>query len=275
LIQSLYKNGEVSDIIDGYGMVICDECHHIAAFSFETVFHEVKSKYVYGLTATPERSDGHQPIIFMQFGKIRYKSGADKHEFKHILVLRFTEYRPDKELSITEHYKALCKSEYRNRLIADDVIAAIKAGRNPIVISEWKSHIEVLREMLKNEADHVMILSGSGTSKDKKELLENLKSFSDNESIILLATGKYVGEGFDEPRLDTLFLAMPISWKGTLSQYAGRLNRDYCGKTSVMIYDYVDINVPMLENMYKKRLSGYKRLGYTIAEKTAEDSKSI
>lgn len=281
-IQSLYNNGEVNRVIDNYGMVIVDECHHISAVSFEAVMREVKAKYVYGLTATPKRADGHEPIIFMQCGKIRYRTDAKdyakKHGFGHILVPRFTKYRPDisnEKPTITYLYKDLSESEYRNRLISDDVISAVNSGRNPIVISERTSHLETLYEMLKEFADHVIILSGKGTVRAKKDILEKIKSIPGNESMIVLATGKYIGEGFDEPRLDTLFLTLPISWSGTLSQYAGRLHRKYEGKSKVMIYDYIDIHVPMLENMYKKRLRGYASLGYTLAEEASGEFKTI
>lgn len=199
-MQSLYNDGEVNRVVENYGMVIVDECHHVSAVSFEAVLKEVRAKYVYGLTATPKRADGHEPIIFMQCGKVRYRADvkdyAEKHGFGHILVPRFTKYRPDisdEKPTITDLYKVFSESEYRNRLIADDVISAVNLGRNPIIISERTSHLETLYEMLKNFADHVIILSGKGTAKAK------------NESVILLATGKYVGEGFDEPRLDTLF----------------------------------------------------------------------
>lgn len=237
-------------------MIIVDECHHISAVSFETILREAHAKYVYGLTATPKRSDGHQPIIFMQCGPIRYSadasSYAQKHNFKHTLVPRFTKFRcglTDKKHTITDIYKQLCESDYRNSLIVSDVKSAILNGKTPIVISERMSHISILSEMLADSADNVIILSGQGTAKSKKELLERIGKIPDNQTIILLATGKYVGEGFDYPRLDTLFLTMPISWGGTLTQYAGRLHREYPNKSEVLIFDYIDINVHTLENM--------------------------
>ncbi|MGN1305044.1 MAG: TOTE conflict system archaeo-eukaryotic primase domain-containing protein [Oscillospiraceae bacterium] len=282
VIQSLYNDGEVKSIINNYGMIIVDECHHISAFSFESVLRAAKAKYVYGLTATPKRSDGHQPIIFMQCGPIRYsadaKAYAEKHSFKHILVPRFTKFRcseADQKLTITDIYKGLTESEYRNKLIVNDVISAIQSGRTPIIISERMSHIRVLSEMLADSADNIIILSGQGTAKAKNELIQQIQNIPAAETLIILATGKYVGEGFDCPRLDTLFLAMPISWDGTLAQYAGRLHREYDGKSEVMIFDYVDINVPMLENMYKKRLRGYAKLGYAPREIVEDSFRTI
>ncbi len=282
LIQSLYHNNEVNPVINNYGMIFVDECHHISAVSFEAVLREAHARYIYGLTATPKRSDGQQPIIFMQCGKIRYTANASdyakKHRFNHILIPRFTKFRmpiTNEKYTITDVYKSITESEYRNKLIAADIIASVKSGRNPIVISERMSHINLLYDLLQNCADNVIILSGKGTSKEKRCQLETLKSIPLSESIVILATGKYVGEGFDEPRLDTLFLSMPISWSGTLAQYAGRLHREYEGKESVIIYDYVDLHIPMLENMYKKRLKGYSQLGYSLNSNNCTDYQTI
>lgn len=269
IMQSLITDHEVKPLVNNYGMIIVDECHHVSAESFERVLKAVHAKYVYGLTATPKRSDGHQPIIFMQCGAIRYsadaKNYAAKHGFSHVLVPRFTKFRTDisdNKPTITEVYKQITESKYRNTLIVNDVITAVQSGKTPIIISERMTHIRRFAEMLTGAADHVIVLSGQGTAKTKREQLELVRAISKTESMIILATGKYAGEGFDEQRLDTLFLAMPISWSGTLSQYVGRLHRDYPGKSSVMIYDYADIHVRMLENMYKKRLRGYAKLGY-------------
>lgn len=277
ITQSLISDGEVKPLVNDYGMVIVDECHHVSAVSFWKVLREAHAKYIYGLTATPKRSDGHQPMIFMQCGAIRYaadaKDYAERHSFEHILMPRFTKFRAeisDEKPTITDIYRQLSESRYRNELIANDVRSAVESGRTPIVISERMSHIEMLAEMLSGTADNVIILSGKGMAKEKKELLERVKNVPKTESMILLATGKYAGEGFDEPRLDTLFLAMPISWSGTLAQYVGRLHREYEGKKKVLIYDYADINVPTLGNMYKKRLRGYTKLGYAPEERHSE-----
>lgn len=282
IMQSLISDSEVKPVVNNYGMVIVDECHHVSAVSFELILREIRSKYIYGLTATPQRSDGHQPIIFMQCGPIRYsadaKDYAAKHGFEHILIPRFTKFRTelsDEKPSITDVYRQLAESEYRNNLIVQDVIAAVQDGRTPIIISERMSQIETLYDMLKDCADNVIVLSGQGTAKSKKECLESVKNVPSSESLILLATGKYAGEGFDEPRLDTLFLALPISWDGKLSQYVGRLHRKYDGKSEVVIYDYVDINVHMLENMYKKRLRGYAKLGYAPKSVSNDGYKTI
>lgn len=282
IIQSLITDHEAKPLINDYGMMIVDECHHVSAESFERVLKAAHAKYIYGLTATPKRSDGHQPIIFMQCGAIRYsadaKDYAKKHEFAHVLVPRFTKFRldiADEKPAITEVYKQLIESDYRNDLIVNDVKAAVQNGRTPIIISERMKHIRILAEQLENAADHVIVLSGQGTAKKKRELLDQVHSVPETESMIILATGKYAGEGFDAPRLDTLFLAMPISWSGTLAQYVGRLHRAYEGKSKVVIYDYIDIHVHMLANMYKKRLRGYANLGYAPEQAESTGFRTI
>ena len=272
IMQALISGEEVRDLVKDYGMVIVDECHHVSAVSFERVLKEVNAKYVYGLTATPARQDGHQPIIHMQCGPIRYqvdaKAQAEKRPFDHAVTPRFTSFAQpltDSEpWKITDAYAAMQINEERNERIVEDVLSCVELGRTPLVLTERYRHAEVLTDLLKAKGQRVILLSGKGTAKEKREILQELSQIAASEPLILVATGKYVGEGFDLPRLDTLFLAMPVSWGGTLAQYAGRLHRNYEGKQEVLIYDYVDIRVPMLERMYHKRLSGYAAIGYTV-----------
>ncbi|AWI06776.1 TOTE conflict system archaeo-eukaryotic primase domain-containing protein [Clostridium drakei] len=272
IMQSLVRKGEVKELVKDYGMVLVDECHHVSAFNFEQILKNVAAKYVYGLTATPIRKDGHHPIIFMQCGPIRYKvdarKQAEKQPFEHYVIPRFTSFRKPicqdkKEWSIAEMYSEISTSEIRNELIVNDVISCVKEGRNPIVLTERTSHVETLADALKEKVPNVIILTGRMSSKDKKAEINKLLSIPKESNVVIVATGKFVGEGFDEPRLDTLFLAMPISWKGTLQQYAGRLHRIYENKNEVQIYDYVDIHVNVLERMYEKRLKGYASIGYS------------
>ena len=271
VMQSLFDGDEVKELVKNYGKVIVDECHHISAFSFEKVLKTTNAKYVYGLTATPTRQDGHHPIIYMQCGKIRYsvdaKKQAETRPFEHYIIPRFTafkipNFKSEEDRNITEIYHYIANSDVRNRQIVDDVIESVKNGRNPIVLTERTSHVDWLVNTLKQEIPNVIALTGGMTPKKSRELLEAVNQIPDHESFVIVATGKYVGEGFDMPRLDTLFLAMPISWKGTLAQYAGRLHRLYEGKNEVQVYDYIDIHVPMLEKMYHKRLKGYAGIGY-------------
>ena len=272
IMQSLISGDEVRELVKDYGMVIVDECHHVSAVSFEQVLKEVNAKYVYGLTATPVRQDGHQPIIHMQCGPIRHqvdaKAQAEKRPFDHAVIPKFTSFAQpvtdEVPWRITDAYAAMQVNEERNGKIVADVLAAVAEGRTPIVLTERYDHAKLLADILREKSRNVVLLSGKGTAKEKREILQGLSQIPADEPLILVATGRYVGEGFDLPRLDTLFLAMPVSWKGTLAQYAGRLHRNYEGKQEVLIYDYVDIRVPMLERMYHKRLSGYAAIGYTI-----------
>ena len=274
IIQSALSDGEAKDLVKNYGMVIVDECHHISAVNFEKVLKSANAKYVYGLTATPTRQDGHHPIIFMQCGPIRYKvdakEQAEKRPFEHYLIPRFTSFRSAADKTITELYKELTENQLRNNLIANDVIEALSEGRTPIILTERREHIEMLSGLLSGKCENIITLFGTNSQKEKRETLAKLEAIPDNENLIIIATGKYVGEGFDYPRLDTLFLALPIAWKGKVAQYTGRLHRNYTGKTEVQVYDYVDIHVPMLEKMYQKRVKGYAAVGYKAKIKTNE-----
>ena len=281
VMQSLFEGDEVKALVRDYGMVICDECHHVPAVSFERVLAAVSAKYVYGLSATPIRQDGHQPIIFMQCGPIRYrvdaKAQAEKRDFEYFVIPRFTSLRvPDSgELSIQELYAKLTESEARNRQIVSDVRSALDEGRTPLVLTERKEHAEALTALLTDLCPNVLLLIGGDGQKAKREKLEVLKATPQDEPLIVVATGKYIGEGFDEPRLDTLFLAMPIAWKGTLAQYAGRLHRECEGKREVRIFDYIDIHVKVLERMYQKRLHGYGELGYQAKAASSDNRPGL
>jgi superfamily II DNA or RNA helicase len=273
MIQSLVRKGNVSDMVAGYGHVVIDECHHLPAVSFERVLWEVKAKYVTGLTATPYRRDGHQPIIEMQCGPTRFtvtpKSQTARRPFEHRLFVRQTAFRlPDSDSKpvIQEVYAALAADEKRNEFLLQDIIDALAERRSPIVLTERKDHLEYLASRLRSFAKHVIVLRGGMKAKDRKEAFAKLASVPEGEERLVLATGRYVGEGFDDARLDTLFLALPVSWKGTLVQYTGRLHRLHPGKSDVRIYDYVDVHVPMLTRMFEKRRKGYKAIGYQESE---------
>ena len=276
LMQSCFENDEVKPFIKGYGMVIVDECHHVSSITFENVLKHVTAHYVYGLTATPIRKDGLQPIIFMQCGPIRFSADAkaqiQKQSFQRYLVPRFTSYRPvtDDKQSFTELSQSLAESEIRNNLIVEDVLNVVAAGRTPIILTARTSHVELLAEMLKQHIINIIQLTGEGSAKNKRETLQKLQDIPKDAPLVIVATGKYVGEGFDYPRLDTLFLALPISWKGLVAQYAGRLHRENEGKKDVRIYDYIDIHEPVCENMYRKRLKGYSAIGYRVLSKDTQ-----
>lgn len=278
IMQSMFeKDRDVKSLINHYGLIIADECHHISATNFSRILSAADSKYVYGLTATPVRKDGHHPIIFMQCGPIRYKVDAKQEakmrDFYHFIVPRFTSarmpaFKKHDEWHITEIYQHICESSYRNKLIVTDIEQAISVGRNPLVLTERTGHIERLVEMMNDKDYEVIVLSGDLKPKIRKAALERIRSLSDGDKFVIVATGKLIGEGFDEARLDTLFMAMPIAWKGTIAQYAGRLHRNYKGKEEVFIYDYVDVHIPVLERMYHKRLTAYRSVGYSIKANT-------
>lgn len=271
MIQSLQRRGRVKDLVAGYGQVIVDECHHISAFTFEQVLKQVKARYLTGLTATPTRKDGRHPIIYMQCGPIRFNMSAramtEITPFEHRVTPRHTEFRPSSELTdltIQDVYAALAKDMTRNEMIADDIIRALGEGRCPLLLTGRTEHLQYFARRLQSVASHVFVLKGGMGRKQRQSTAQALASVPQNESRVILATGSYIGEGFDDARLDTLFLAMPISWKGTLQQYVGRLHRLHNGKQFVQVYDYVDNLVPMLARMYQRRLKGYAAFGYVL-----------
>ena len=272
-IQSLARKGVVDDIVANYGMVIVDECHHLSAFSFESVIRQCKCQYVLGLSATLTRKDGHHPIIFMQCGPVRYrvndKQQARERPFAHRVVVRDTKLTlpPEHQEKITIHdiYDMLIHDDTRNLMIVKDVREALAHGRDPVVITERKEHLLWLENAFA-DVKPLFVMRGGMHRKELTAIRQAFESVPEGTPRLLLATGKFLGEGFDDPRLDTLFLAMPISWRGTLAQYAGRLHRLYDRKTEVIIYDYADTQIPMTMRMFKRRLAGYRAIGYRIED---------
>ena len=269
-IQSLERGKAVDDIVGEYGHLVIDECHHLSAVSFEAVARRAKARYVLGLSATVTRKDGHHPIVFMQCGAIRFRTNAKaearRRPFRHRAILRRTQFQLPTDIDtdrppIQRIYAALADDEERNRLILDDLLAALKAGRSPILFTERKNHARRFAERLEHCARNVLLLRGGMGAKQRREILQRLKDIPNGEERVLVATGRYIGEGFDDARLDTLFLAMPVSWRGTLAQYVGRLHRLHPEKREVLVYDYLDDAVPMLNRMGNKRIKGYGSLG--------------
>lgn len=270
---SLCKKGEFHNLLNQYGMVLVDECHHAASDTISNVLKEVKAKYVYGVTATPKRGDGLEKINYMLLGPIRYsytaKEKAKAQGIEHLVYPRFTPIVAPrgiitKKMHPNEAYDIIRDNDMRDNLIVEDIKECVSAGRTPVVLSRYKEHSEKLYERLKDYADYVFLMTGNNSKKEHKKILEQLHQVDKKESVILIATGSLIGEGFDYPRLDTLFMAMPVSFESIVTQYAGRLNRDYIGKENVMVYDYVDSHIPMFDNMYAKRLKAYKQIGYEV-----------
>jgi superfamily II DNA or RNA helicase/very-short-patch-repair endonuclease len=274
LIQSLVRKGEVPDLVADYGHLIVDECHHLSAHSFELVARRAKARYVTGLSATVARKDGHHPIIFMQCGPVRHrvdaKAQAAARPFTHEVLVRSTRFLPegDPDEDQRREYQRLCdallSSEIRNRMICDDVLAATAGGRTPVILTERTSHLEILATALRPHLANVITLQGGMGRKLLTAALNQLAAIPAYQPRVLIATGRFLGEGFDDARLDTLFLTMPVSWRGTIAQYAGRLHRLHDGKKVVQIYDYADLEVPMLSRMFDRRCQGYEAIGYTL-----------
>src|SRR5207249_3633580 len=268
VMQSLVRKGVVRDVVAAYGQVIVDECHHVSAFSFERVMKEAKARFVLGLTATPVRRDGHHPIIFMQCGPIRFR-GSNTHamtQVRHVVIPRSTGFCPQNGVNaIQSLFRILGQSNERNALIVRDIRSALAEGRTPLVLTERKDHLNQLADILRRTASaEVIVLSDGMGSRKQDAAFRRLEESSAKYRRIVLATGRFIGEGFDDALLDTLFLAMPISWRGTLQQYAGRLHREHADKNEVRIYDYVDADVPTLQWMFSKRVRGYRAMGYMI-----------
>ena len=275
LLQSLGRKGQVDDCVAAYGHVVVDECHAVSAPTFERVVRRVKARYVTGLSATPVRKDGHQPIIYMQCGPIRYRVNAKQlsqtEPFAHIVQVRPTAFRASLGAvgdESAQSFQTVCAElvadAARNRLIVADVLRVVSEGRSPVVLTERREHLQQLADALQGKVTHVLVLRGGLGRKQLAALQVQLSAIQDSEPRVLLATGRYLGEGFDDARLDTLFLVMPISWRGRIAQYAGRLHRRHSGKHEVRILDYADLNVTMLARMFDRRCRGYEAIGYRL-----------
>jgi superfamily II DNA or RNA helicase len=271
MIQSLARREALQELLADYGHVVVDECHHVPAVTTERVLQAVPARYVTGLTATLRRRDGHHPIVAMQCGPVRHtiaQGSTEEHALQLRVVRRETGFNPSAlptEASIQEVFGALADDDERTRLIAEEALELVGQGRTPIVLTERREHLESLQAHLVDRVPTLVPLHGEMSAAASRAATERLGA-SDGEPCLVLATGRYIGEGFDEPRLDTLLLAMPIAWKGTVVQYAGRLHRAFPGKRDALIYDYVDAKLPVLRRMFAKRLKAYQSLGYEVEE---------
>ena len=274
IIQSLVRKGIVDDRVAEYGHVIVDECHHLSAHSFEQVVRQAKARFVAGLSATVARKDGHHPIIFMQCGPVRYRANAKAQAaarpFEHFVLVQPTAFQsrrspdPDRRAEFQSLYQELVEDDLRNGRICDDVVESVNNGRSPLVLTERNDHLDRLERGLIANLQHLVVLRAGMGKKQRQAVADRLAAIPREDARVILATGKHVGEGFDDPRLDTLFLTLPVSWRGTIAQYSGRLHRLFDGKREVRVYDYADLNVPMLARMFDRRCRGYEAVGYTI-----------
>lgn len=268
MVGSVYSKGKFNELINSYGMVLMDECHHCGSETSVAVMQKVNARYVYGVSATPKRSDNLEKIIYMLIGPIRHsytaKERSLEQKFGHYVYPRYTRIVDAGENDINGAYLLISSSSARNDMILEDTRACVKQGRTPVILTRYKEQAKYLYEHLQTDADHVFLLYGDNSDKENSGIRQQLKTIPKNQSVILVATGQKIGEGFDYPRLDTLMLAAPVSFSGRLEQYIGRLNRDYDGKKEVVVYDYIDSHIKVFENMYVKRLRTYRRIGFQV-----------
>ena len=267
VMQSLSRRDDLAVLLDSYGHIIVDECHHLSAFTFEAILKQSKAAYVLGLTATPIRRDGHQPIIFMQCGPVRHRALQAENAPVRLDVRPLNLFSPviPQGSGIQDVFRILAHDSSRNQRIAKDILAAYHEGRKILVLTERTEQLELIREALTDQIPHSFLLHGRLTKKQRAATLVRLAELDDSVPRVILATGRLIGEGFDHPPLDTMVLAMPVSWHGTLQQYAGRLHREHVNKGDVRIYDYVEHDNPQLARMWEKRQRGYRAMGYRIS----------
>ncbi len=273
MVQTLARNDALDELLACYGHIVVDECHHVPAVMTERILQTAPARYVTGLTATPQRRDGHHPIISMQCGPVRHRIEANATRAPEPIALRIvrreTSFDPaalPTDAGIQEIYGVLAGDEQRTALIASDTLALIDRGRSPIVLTERREHLERLAAHLTERVPTLITLHGDTRAAERRSALARLRDTNGDRGRVILATGRYIGEGFDDPCLDALLLAMPVAWKGTIVQYAGRLHRAHPGKRDALVYDYVDAELPVLRRMFAKRLKAYGSLGYQLSE---------
>lgn len=271
MIQSLMRVDDLEGFFAAYGQVIVDECHHAPAVSFDRVFSLCASRYLVGLTATPKRRDGHHPIIQMRLGPIRHtlisaRQSSEPSRIVKVRVVPSEDLGGSADVKIQEVYRRLSGHAARNALILDDILSELAEGRFPLVLLDRRDHLDFISESLANAVPNRVVLHGGLSAKARRDALDRLAQFGPIGDRLILATGRYVGEGFDDSRLDTLVLATPVSWRGTLIQYVGRLNRDAERTREVRVYDYVDRGVTVLERMFDRRKRGYRAIGFDVID---------
>lgn len=258
----LGEHGE--ELLKKYGLVILDEVHHIGASSYEQVVRKCHSKYLYGFTATPKRSDKNEKIVYKTIGDIRYQYKDDCGELEKILKPEFTFFTfstLEKTAAYSDLISALLNNEERNEQIVQSIKKCYSQKRNILVLTDRIEHINVLKNKLSG-LDNVFVINGQLSKDDRNQFYRNVSKTT--QGFIIISTGKYIGEGFDEKKLNTLFIVSPFRWSGTLEQYVGRLDRKNENKTNIEVHDFIDINIKMFTHMYHERLRGYRKLGYIV-----------
>lgn len=281
MIGSLYRKGNFHEKLNSYGMVIMDECHHAASATAQEILKKINAKYVYGVSATPMRSDNLEKINYMLLGPVRHSYTAmersEEQGIDHLVIPRYTRViniNENKD-NINAAYSLISSSPVRNQQITEDIRSCVKQGRTPVILTRYKEHARLIYDSIREDADFVFLLYGDNSAKENEAVRAQLKEVPGDKTLILVATGQKIGEGFDYPRLDTLMLAAPISFAGRLEQYVGRLNRDYEGKKDVIVYDYIDSHITKFDNMYLKRLRTYKKIGFRVVSASAAEKQDV
>lgn len=281
MIGSLYKKGEFHEKINSYGMVIMDECHHAASATAQEILKKINAKYVYGVSATPMRSDSLERINYMLLGPVRHSYTAMERSaeqgIEHLVIPRYTRVinTSENKDDINEAYNLISSSMVRNEQIIEDIRNCVNMGRTPVILTRYKEHARLIYDSVREDADYVFLLYGDNSTKENEKVRAQLKAVPGDKTLILVATGQKIGEGFDYPRLDTLMLAAPVSFAGRLEQYVGRLNRDYEGKKDVIVYDYIDSHIRKFDSMYLKRLRTYKKIGFQVMTERIVDKQEV
>ncbi len=277
--QTLSRREDVTALTSGYGMVVVDECHHVPAAAFEHVVREVPARRWLGLTATPYRRDQLDDLIALQLGPVRHTvsrspsgtlpvrsspiAAPEPVLFVHPTSFHYTgDADPSAPGGIAAVYRDLVPDPARNRQVVDDVVSALGRRRHCLVLTQWTKHLELLASMLREQGCDPVVLRGGMGAKARAAALARLDVQPGGAPLLIVATGPYIGEGFDCPLLDTLFLAAPIAFRGRLVQYAGRILRPHPQKDTAEVHDYHDVATGVLASSLAKRAPGYVGLGF-------------
>ena len=276
MVQSLARRDDIAELTSGYGLVIVDECHHVPAVTFERAVRNIPVRRWLGLTATPYRRDGLQALMAMHCGPVRHTMTARTGGALRVLDLIVHETRhqaTDDDQHIQTTFRGLVDDDQRTATICDDIATAARAGRNCLVLTRWTEHLESIAETLTAKGVEPLVLHGQMGKKARKAITDRLATPPDGGGLVLAATASLLGEGFDCPPLDTLFLAFPIKFKGSVVQYVGRILRPTATKTRVEVHDYVDTLIPVLARMHDERRTAYATLGFRLPKPKQRPSR--
>jgi superfamily II DNA or RNA helicase len=267
MVQSLARRDDIAELTAGYGLVIVDECHHVPAVTFERAVRQVPVRRWVGLTATPYRRDGLQALMTMHCGPVRHTMTSHPGSALRALdlVVHETNHQPaEDDQHIQTTYRGLVEDQRRTTAICEDIANAAAAGRNCLVLTKWTEHLDAIADTLQHKGVTPLVLHGKLGKKARAGVIDQLAAPPSTGGLVLAATASLLGEGFDCPPLDTLFLAFPIKFKGNVVQYVGRILRPTDTKTRVEVHDYVDTQVPVLARQHNERRTAYASLGFDL-----------